>query len=441
LDQYIKPMKHEELYRLVRTFMAHVKSNSFTAEQLEDRLACELAHLVGTRTSVFMGLYWAIAAEWDGRLAAEGSVDFEDMLVQAADHLEAGRADLGYELILVDEFQDASQARGRFVRGLLGRPGRYLLAVGDDWQSINRFAGADLSVMTDFATWFGAGPQLALTTSFRCPQTICDTASGFISKNPRQFTKPMRSAHTRPGVPVDVIRSANPRQALAQHLDTLSASVAQDAFGGQGGNVSVFVLGRYNFERDLLPSRVYENLEVTFRTVHSSKGLEADFIVLPSMVTGIYGFPSTITDDPVLAVAMPQPDTYEHAEERRLFYVALTRARRAVTLITDPTRISSFVVELLDAGQVTVNGATPSVGNGGADIIEVCPRCGTGVLVIRQGPYGRFLGCTNYRTGQCEYTRTHKSKKPAAASDRSNPGGYRAVASSPQRPLGTRRRY
>ena len=440
-DQYSKPMKNEELYRLVRTFMAHIKSNAFTADHLEGRLASELDHLSGTRTSIFLSVYWAIAAEWDRRLMAEGSVDFEDMLLQAADHLEAGRADMGYDLILVDAFQDASQARARFVRGLLARPGRYLLAVGDDWQSINRFAGADLSVMTDFADWFGDGPQLALTTTFRCPQSICDTASSFIAKNPRQFIKPMRSAHTQPGVPVDVIRSATSREALAQHLDILSTSVAHEADETQGERVSVFVLGRYNFERDLLPAKVYDNLDVTFRTVHSSKGLEADFIVLPSMVTGTYGFPSTITDDPVLAVAMPQPETYEHAEERRLFYVALTRARRAVTLITDPTRISSFVVELLDAGKVTINGATPSVANGGADGIEVCPRCGSGVLVVRQGPYGRFIGCTNYRTEHCTYRRPLQPKKAVGTASRNNSGSYGASASSRGRPPSTRRRY
>ena len=98
------------------------------------------------------------------------------MLVQAAGHLEAGNISAGYDLIMVDEFQDASRARARLVRSLVKTPGRFLMAVGDDWQSINRFAGADLSVMTDFEALFGRGHQLALTTTFRCPQTICDVA-------------------------------------------------------------------------------------------------------------------------------------------------------------------------------------------------------------------------------------------------------------------------
>ena len=133
-------------------------------------------------------------------------------------------------------------------------PGRFLLAVGDDWQSINRFAGADLSVMTDFEAWFGRGCQLALTTTFRCTQTICDVARTFVSKNPNQFNKPMRSAHHDPGAPVTVIRADDVAGALASYLGDLSAAVADGSIPSErSGKVSVDVLGRYRFERDVLP--------------------------------------------------------------------------------------------------------------------------------------------------------------------------------------------
>lgn len=200
---------------------------------------------------------------------------------------------------MVDEFQDTSRARARLVRSLLSRPGRFLLAVGDDCQSINRFAGADLAVMTEFDTWFGMGRQLALTTTFRCTQKICDTARTFISKNPHQFDKPMRSSHPDPGPPIQVIRADNPAAALSSYLKDLSAAVADGSvLSNQGGRVSVDVLGRYRLEHSVMPAVLPSNLEVTFRTVHGSKGLEADYIVIPGMTTGTYGFPSTITDDP-----------------------------------------------------------------------------------------------------------------------------------------------
>jgi len=410
-DDWAKPMKHEELCRLVRTFMSHVKSNSWTREVVERRLAGDLKRLAGSKSRLFLDLYWSIADEWERRLADEKAVDFEDMLVQAADHLEAGRVDLGYELVMVDEFQDASRARARLVRGLLAKPGRYLLAVGDDWQSINRFAGADLSVMTEFTEWFGKGPQLALTTTFRCTQTICDVASRFVSKNPKQFTKSMHSSQTEPGTPVNVLRSGNATAALARYLGTLSDGIASGTVPvGGSGTVTVNVLGRYHFERSVMPRAIPDHLDVTFRTVHASKGLEADYVVVPGMVSGTYGFPSAITDDPVLHLAMPAPDAYEHAEERRLFYVALTRARRAVTLIADPHRMSPFVVELIADHQVTVEGQsswndvgeTMSSEDGEFASVQVCPGCEKGTLVQRKGRYGRFLGCSAFP--RCTYT-------------------------------------
>ena len=142
------------------------------------------------RARMFLDLYWEIHEEWQRRLAADDSIDFEDMLVQAADaprgrtrrhglRPRAGRRVPGRQ----------PGPRPARPRRSSTSPSRYLLAVGDDWQSINRFAGADLSVMTDFTDWFGEGPTLRLQTTFRSPQSICDTASEFVAKNPRQLTQ------------------------------------------------------------------------------------------------------------------------------------------------------------------------------------------------------------------------------------------------------------
>jgi DNA helicase-4 len=400
-DRWVKPVADEDLARMVRTFMAHVKSNSWTAETLQRRLTAELAHLAGFRTRLFLDLYWQVHQEWEQQLAADRSVDFEDMVVQAATYLEAGEVSCPYDLILVDEFQDMSQARARVVRALVNRPGSFLLAVGDDWQAINRFAGSDISVMTGFETWFGQGRQLALTTTFRCTQTICDVARRFVMRNPAQFKKAMQSVHPDPGPPVTVVRTDNAAGALVGYLNDLSARVsAGTILTGPSGRVSVNVLGRYGFERDVLPSRLPSNLQVTFRTVHGSKGLEADYIVIPGLITGTYGFPSTIADDPVLDLAMPAPESFRHAEERRLLYVALTRARREVTIITSPTRMSPFVVELLRDPGVSVIGSSE-------EPAEVCPECGRGTLVRRKSGFGPFLACSTFPG--CTYTRPLRS--------------------------------
>ena len=143
-----RPVDNKALARLVRTFMAHVKSNSLTREGLDQRFAKAPRRLRSHRNRLFIDLYWLIHERWEQRLRLDEAVDFEDMLVQAAAHIENGESKPSYDMVLVDEFQDASQARARLVAALVKPKGRYLLAVGDDWQAINRFAGADLSAMT-----------------------------------------------------------------------------------------------------------------------------------------------------------------------------------------------------------------------------------------------------------------------------------------------------
>lgn len=388
-NPWVKPMKHEDFARLIRTFMAHVKSNSWTKEDLDRRLLSDLRRLDGYRTRLFLDLYWKIHDEWERLLAEEHSVDFEDMLVQAADHLESGRAEFPFDLIMVDEFQDASQARARLVRGLVKQSGRFLLVVGDDWQSINRFAGADLSVMTSFEEWFGTGPQFALTTTFRCTQIICDVARAFVTKNPNQFKKPMRSESDLLGS-VTVVRSSNDRSVISSYIERLSTAVSDGGVvAGHSGKISVDVLGRYGFQRDAMPIKLPENLVVTYRTIHGSKGLEADYIIIPGMTTGTYGMPSNIHDDPVLDLAMPVPESFAHAEERRLLYVALTRARREVVLIAPSDRMSPFVVELLKDPRV-------SLADDGGHPVEICPECSNGTLVVKKSKFGPFLACSSF---------------------------------------------
>ncbi|OJV58844.1 MAG: hypothetical protein BGO38_15985 [Cellulomonas sp. 73-145] len=397
-----EPVKHEDLARLMRSFLTHVKSNSLTRDDLEQRLKSnqKVSHY---RAQLFLGLFWEVYEQWQARLAADDSIDFEDMLVLAAGHLEAGRVDMGYELVLVDEFQDASRARARLTKALVDRPHRYLLAVGDDWQSINRFAGADLSVMTSFEEWFGEAQTLRLQTTFRSPQSICDTASGFVSKNPRQFAKHVRSVQSDYGPPVSLVRVARAeavRGAVAAVLDEISQGVrAGRVPPGPSGVVRVDILGRYRFDRDVMPLLSYPGLDVSFRTVHASKGLEADYVILPNVSAGTYGFPSEVVDDPVLSLAMTDADSYPHAEERRLFYVAVTRARRAVTIIGIQGKESSFIAELIADHRVELSHLSA------VEMAEACPACGNGVLVVRRHrASGRqFLACNAFP--RCTYTR------------------------------------
>ncbi len=216
------PVTHERLARLMRTFMSHVKAGSLTRIDL----ALKLVDRPSRRSRLFLDLFWQIFDRWQKDLAAIGAIDFDDMILQAADLLEQDPSLRAYDLVLVDEFQDTSRSRARMVRALCARPETYLLAVGDDWQAINRFAGADLSAMTDFDRLFGPATTLRLQTTFRNTQRIADVAGRFISRNPAQLHKQVVATSTRStAAPVVIVRVSSREQlqsAIEVHLHDLT---------------------------------------------------------------------------------------------------------------------------------------------------------------------------------------------------------------------------
>lgn len=415
-----RPVEHQQLAQLVRSFMQHVKAGSIDRRLLEDRASSTTRGLDRYRTRLFLDLYWGIHDAWQRRLDDGGYVDFEDMLVRAADLLEGTAAEAPYDMVLVDEFQDSSAARARLVRSVLGNGGKYLLTVGDDWQSIYRFAGSDVSVMTDFERWFGPAEMLRLQTTFRSTQAITDLSSTFVSRNPRQLRKTVRSAAGPGGPPVGLVSvvAATPNRpdpelqiAVSAWLQEVSRRVAKGEVPTPSGRrVSVDVLGRYRFESKLMPPHPPRNLDVTFRTVHSAKGLEADFVLIPRAVKDTLGFPSQVADDPLLDLVMADPDPFPHGEERRLFYVALTRARCEVAILTVTGKESPFVVELVRDGLVTPLSIGPIGAHALASTPAACPTCGEGMLVPRRSRYGEFWGCARFPS--CRHT---QNRAPVAS--------------------------
>lgn len=390
-----KPIENPRLARTFRTFLTHAKSNRLTIADLRSRLDAGLCGNFRFRHHVFLSLFEKLWAAWEDKLKREQCIDFEDMLGLAADCIEQDRWKSPYDLIMVDEFQDASQARARLVAGLLKAPGKHLFAVGDDWQSINRFAGSDLAVMTDFEAKFGSAVTLKLERTYRCPQSLCDVSSHFVQKNPNQIRKTVRSIRPDVSEPIRIVQVSNERsirEAVAARIQELSES-------SQGKNIRIFVLGRYNNEREYLPSQhSVKHATVEFSTAHASKGLEADHVIIPRLTAETLGFPSRIVDDPVLQLAMPGGDAFEDAEERRLFYVALTRAKSSVTLITVEHKQSPFVAELVrDQKLKIVNSCGVETSS------EICPSCRRGFLVLRNGKYGPFHGCSCYP--KCRHTK------------------------------------
>lgn len=401
------PMSDKQLASTLRVFQQHVKNNRLSQAELEQAARAQGLQGHGYRSQLFLKIYERVSSEWERRLRDGGYIDFEDMLRLAAEHIEAGRYHSPFKVILADEFQDSSRARARLLQALTKADDTHLTVVGDDWQGINRFAGADLRVMSEFGAFFSPSTSLQLTTTFRCPQALCDISSEFVQANPKQLKKTVRTTNVFENRPLQAFgfkdlgkTEDHIEQQLSQMVSLLGQGKLQS---GRGGRTRVLFLGRYKSDQpDRLKRwqrRFSTHLDIDFKTVHASKGLEAEYVYVLGVVEDRRGFPSQIEDDPVLQLAMPEAETFAMAEERRLFYVALTRASRQVRLYTSLEKPSRFVAELVSRKQLEVEAVDGKA-------LETCPQCQTGVLKLRTSGRSPFHGCSRYP--QCDFTRPVK---------------------------------
>ena len=337
-----------------------------------------------------------------------------------------------------------------------------VFAVGDDWQSIFRFAGSDIHLMRHFGREFGgsfdgeAGVHrtVDLGRTFRSVDQIAFAARTFVLRNPAQIQKQIVPAGTatEPAIRVVTVSKGEDEAKLSEVLTAMSAAAAPEA-----KPATVLLLGRYRFvEPDLRDlRRRFPRLKISFKTIHASKGLEADHVILLNADSGRTGFPSEIVDDPLLSLVSPEEEAFQNAEERRVMYVAMTRARHTLTILASNARPSSFVtelkkdpaygivappgVELEEHGCGECGGrllgvtgkdgriwyrcehvqhcgnllpacqscgtALPRGTDGTTEVrcacgatYPTCPECEDGWLVERSGSYGKFLGCVRYPT-------------------------------------------
>lgn len=406
VNEALEPAVIKRYHNLVSVCIKHIRSSHLTLEMLLER-AKTLKH--PARAHRFAHAVWILAEAYRQKLVAAQRIDFESMIGDAVKLIETGRYRSPYSLILVDEFQDISEPRANLVKALKHqKPFTKLFAVGDDWQSIYRFAGSDITIFTNFQTHFGSSWQGRLEQTYRCNQLIAETAAQFVQRNPEQLKKSVRSSRDAISrsiriIPVEV-EWGKPSIGNACHqvlvrLNTFAAKVSPQWRSEHVPKLKVLVLSRYNMTNPYKSGPPqFSHLDVSSLTFHRSKGLEADYTLLLDISEGNYGVPSRIEDDELLNLVIPLPEEFPYAEERRLFYVALTRASRGVFILGNQQKPSRYIRELQsisgdDVRFETVDGAQ----------IEVCPSCKVGIMLERRArDGGQFMGCNQFP--RCRHT-------------------------------------
>lgn len=299
------------------------------------------------RAELLLSLFEPIASAYEEALNAKGEIDFHQMIHQATSYVCDGRYQSPYQHILVDEFQDISPDRKELLQALLTQQANSVLfAVGDDWQSIYGFTGSEVQITQQFESEFPGAAVNALDKTFRCNQHICDVATRFVLTNPAQRVKKISAIQSSAHSAVFFVPESKNGYGLFSALDAI---VQQHSEPKQ-----VLVLARFHFQLNSLftaelEARLqhqYPALKIERMTVHAAKGQEADHVIVLGMESGEYGFPSEKENDELLQLLRAEIDTFPYAEERRLFYVALTRAKESVYLVYDRNKPSPFITEL-----------------------------------------------------------------------------------------------
>ncbi|MEB3223120.1 MAG: UvrD-helicase domain-containing protein, partial [Candidatus Sericytochromatia bacterium] len=300
----------------------------------------------GGRSLAFLDLVEPVFTRYNATMRAQNEVDFNDMINEAARALDAGQYRSPYLYILVDEFQDISLSRANMLRALLrSRPEAGVFCVGDDWQAIFRFTGSDISLTSAFDQQFGQARTVALDLTFRFNDKISAFASAFVMKNEAQVKKTIRTLTRAEGPAVTLVQHGKDSNEAA--IETCLAAIGARAEAG----ATVYMLGRYGFNQPKLFSefqRRHPKLRLEYHTAHGSKGKEADYALVLDVSEGKHGFPSLMDDDPLLSLVLPTREAFPHAEERRLFYVAVTRARHHTYILAPIHAPSVFVREMLE---------------------------------------------------------------------------------------------
>ena len=465
------------LIKLICNFISNFKTQGYKEEQFD----IFKSKTKNVRTRLFLDICRTCFLEYQKRLIQDNSTDFQDMINESAEFIrnkKITKEQLGYKYIIVDEYQDISRQRYNLIKELSSLCNAKIVAVGDDWQSIYAFSGSILPLFTHFCDEFGYGQELKITRTYRNAQELINIAGNFVQRNSEQIRKSLVS-NKRIDNPViietycDTVNKKKneeePKGGIYHYLGkavnrSIQEILNQNEKEGKKGIASILLIGRYGFDarnmcnsedfnfdersKTIYSTQFGKRVKLSFLTAHSSKGLSADNVIIINAKDELFGFPSQIEDDPVLSLVINQDDSISNAEERRLFYVALTRTKNRVFIIVPENRPSEFIQELLTDRNlypnVVLNGnlrprtsskvkdCCPICGypmqrrmnknyglelwmcmndqelcgfmtndkRGGDLEIKKCDWCKDGYLVIKPGKnyMETFLGCTNYIT-------------------------------------------
>lgn len=334
------------LKRVIATFIHLFKSNNYSLEEflkIMKKIKWTFHRKEYQKNKNILLLIINIYLLYEDELKREKALDFDDMINKSIDVLKKYGVKKKWKYIIIDEYQDTSLIKFYMIDEIIRQTSAKFLAVGDDFQSIYRFTGCDLHIFLNFRTYFKDAKIFQIVKTYRNPQELIEVAGSFIMKNKKQLRKKL-IANKHLEKPIVIYYSDYCIAALKDILKQLSKEKKEImVLGRNNKDIEKYIDATFIKKED---EYIYEGSKFRYLTVHKSKGLESDYVILINVIDDIIGFPSKRKEEKVIKYVNKTKENYPFEEERRLFYVALTRTKNKTYIISPTTKESVFVKEI-----------------------------------------------------------------------------------------------
>lgn len=353
-DEYLKVLddRKEEINKfinVVSTFIKLYKCNGYEISYFKDMLDKLSKKILKKIDCYYILIIFNIYIKYSQYLIDNNEYDFDDLIVEASKIVKESAYIKKFRYIIIDEYQDSSYIRFNLIKKIVNYNNSYFMAVGDDFQSIYKFSGSDIGLFINFQNYFKNGHILKIQTTYRNSQELVNVAGNFIMQNKKQIRKEMKSnSHIRK--PIKIVYYEK------EDADFYKLCL----YLKRNNKCNILVLGRNNNDiNNYISSKVKitedkriilkddSKMNINYMTMHRSKGLECDDIIIINLKDDALGFPSKMEQNKILEYIRKDTKKDFLEEERRLFYVALTRAKNNVYLFAPRLKSSIFVKELI----------------------------------------------------------------------------------------------
>ena len=415
--------------KIASRFISLFKTKDYTNEEFE----VLKRKTNNPRNLLFLDIMQKVYLAYQLHLKENKLIDFEDMINESARLLREVkdvRDKINFRYVLIDEYQDISRARLNLVNEIKNATNAKICVVGDDWQAIYGYAGSEVNLFTKFVEQMGYASVLKIIRTYRNAQELINIAGEFVQKNDSQIKKQLISnkhidkpitVYTYDGSyksPTNEGADANKAKLLEQVIGLIKTLNPNDK--------NILIIGRYNFDgnhllktglfysnadkikNNQIISNKYPDVKLSFMTAHTTKGLTYDNVIIINALNGKYGFPSQIEDDPIFNFVRTKDESYDFSEERRLFYVALTRTKNRVFILCPYQNPSPFILELLEDYKDKINlQDTDFRINRNIALMSKgrtkCPVCGYPLQLQSNKTYGLRLYICSNEPEICDY--------------------------------------